>query len=95
MSSVAHDEVATLKGILLGPSESREVPDWFRKQQRAAWKQFETLPQPTRKDQLWRFANVDLVDLTPFTFGGTLSDDDREALEELEDDVILLLGGRW
>ena len=24
-----------------------------------------------------------------------LSDADREALEELEDDVILLLGGRW
>src|SRR5256885_2608930 len=52
--------------ILSGPGESREFPDWFRDQQRAAWKLFESLPTPTRKDQPWRFTNVNLLDLSPF-----------------------------
>src|ERR1700732_2102914 len=76
MSLVAHDEVTQAGSILFGPVDSHG-PDWFRDRQRAAWKQFESLPKPTRKDQAWRFANVDLLDLTPFQFGGTLSDDDR------------------
>ena len=76
MSLVAHDEVTQAGSILFGSVDSRG-PDWFRDQQRAAWKQFESLPKPTRKDQAWRFANVDLLDLTPFKFGGTLSDHDR------------------
>ena len=78
MSLVAHDEATQAGSILFGPADSRG-PDWFRDQQRAAWKQFESLPKPTRKDQAWRFANVDRLDLTPFKFGGTLSDDDRVA----------------
>src|ERR1700732_1933431 len=76
MSLVAHDEVTQAGSILFGPVDSHG-PDWFRDRQRAAWKQFESLPKPTRKDQAWRFANVDLLDLTPFKFGGTPSDDDR------------------
>jgi Fe-S cluster assembly protein SufD len=68
--------------ILSGPVELREFPDWFRGQQREAWKQFQALPAPTRKDQLWRFSNVDLLDLTAFKFGETLSDKDRDAILE-------------
>ena len=68
--------------ILSGPVESRDFPDWFREQQRDAWKQFESLPSPTRKDQLWRFSSVDLLDLKPFRFGGALSDKDRDAILE-------------
>ena len=82
MSLVAHDEVVEAGSILSGPVESRDFPDWFREQQREAWKQFESLPAPTRKDQLWRFSNVDLLDLKPFKFGGTLSDKDRDAILE-------------
>src|SRR3954463_15811388 len=63
--------------ILSGPSESRDFPDWFRDQQRAAWQQFETLPNPTRKDQPWRFSNVGLLDLAPFKTSSPLSEDDR------------------
>src|ERR1700737_3175987 len=77
MSLVANDEVMD-SSVLSGPRESREFPDWFREQQREAWKQFEALPSPTRKDQLWRFASVDLLDLTPFKFPALLSDDDRK-----------------
>jgi Fe-S cluster assembly protein SufD len=64
--------------ILSGPRESQEFPDWFRDQQRAAWEQFESLPNPTRKDQPWRFSSVNLLDLTPFKIGGALSEDDRK-----------------
>ncbi len=76
-SSVAVSEITKSQSILSGPVESLEVPDWFREQQREAWQQFESLPSPTRKDQLWRFANVDLLDLTPFQRSHPLSDDDR------------------
>src|SRR5947207_7538838 len=78
MSLVAHDEVSEAGSILSGPVESRNVPDWFRAQQSEAWQEFASLPSPTRKDQLWRFSNVDLLDLAPFKFSGPLSDDDRK-----------------
>jgi Fe-S cluster assembly protein SufD len=63
--------------MLCGPVESRDLPDWFRAQQSEAWAEFESLPNPTRKDQLWRFSNVNLLDLTPFKVPPPLSEDDR------------------
>jgi Fe-S cluster assembly protein SufD len=77
MSSIAHDEAVNSQGILSGPVESRDFPDWFREQQAAAWGKFESIPRPTRKDQPWRFSNVDLLDLAPFKVSPALSDDDR------------------
>src|SRR6266852_5172547 len=82
MSLVTHDEVSQAGSILSGPAALRDFPDCFREQQREAWKQFESLPSPTRKDQLWRFSNVDLLDLTPFKFGGALPDKERNAILE-------------
>jgi Fe-S cluster assembly protein SufD len=76
MSSIAHETVNS-KAILSGPVESRDLPDWFREQQAVAWENFESIPRPTRKDQPWRFSNVDLLDLAPFKFSSELSDDDR------------------
>jgi Fe-S cluster assembly protein SufD len=78
MSSVADHEVEKSESILSGPAESRDFPEWFRDQQRAAWQQFESLPKPTRKDQAWRFSNVGLLDLAPFKISGALSEDDRK-----------------
>src|SRR5207244_7350264 len=82
MSLVAHKEKEQAGSIVSGPAELREFPDWFRDQQRAAWQQFESLPKPTRKDQAWRFANVALLDLTPFKYGGTLSEEDHAGILE-------------
>src|SRR5438270_12450180 len=76
MSLITHQEQAA--PILSGPNESRDFPDWFRDQQRAAWQQFERLPAPTRKDQAWRFSNVGLLDLAPFQISAPLSEDDRK-----------------
>src|SRR5438876_2377456 len=81
MSLVAHDEVTQAGSILFGPVDSR-CPDWFRDQQRAAWKEFGSLPKPTRKDQAWRFANVGLLDLSPFEYGGTLTEKERVTILE-------------
>src|SRR5438067_8441789 len=79
MSLVAHEKnLAAAKGILSGPIHSRELPEWFREQQRAARQKFESIPRPTRKDQPWRFSNVDLLDLKTFQTPGALSDEDRK-----------------
>ena len=77
MSSVAVDQPAKVPSVLSGPTDSRDLPDWFRDQQREAWQEFESIPSPTRKDQLWRFSNVNLLDLAPFKIPGALSEDDR------------------
>src|SRR5438552_15105746 len=77
MPPAAHTEPVKAGSILSGPVESRDLPDWFREQQRTAWKKFESIPRPTRKDQAWRFSNVDLLDLAPFKFSPELSEDDR------------------
>src|SRR5437773_7559418 len=82
MSLVTHEELKQPSPLLSGPAELRELPEWFRDQQRAAWRQFEALPKPTRKDQAWRFSNVDLLDLKPFKFTDALSDESRAAILE-------------
>ncbi len=78
MSLVTQEKNLKSSGILSAPSESRDLPDWFREQQTEAWRKFESIPRPTRKDQAWRFSNVDLLDLSPFKIPGPLSDDDRK-----------------
>jgi Fe-S cluster assembly protein SufD len=60
----------------------RDLPDWFREQQHVALEKFESIPRPTRKDQPWRFSNVDLLDLAPFKLSGTVSDQARAAILE-------------
>ena len=82
MSSVTHETDVKSKGILSGPVESRDLPDWFREQQAAAWKKFESIPWPGRKDQAWRFSNVDLLNLAPYKFSPELSDDDRANVQK-------------
>ncbi|HEY4282048.1 MAG TPA: Fe-S cluster assembly protein SufD [Chthoniobacterales bacterium] len=77
MPVATHDQEQRT-GILSGPVQSRELPDWFRDQQQEAWNEFKSLPAPTRKDQLWRFSNVDLLDLSTFNFSRELSEDDHQ-----------------
>src|SRR5213082_108106 len=83
---MTRNETATIEKeatpILSGRDGTRECPDWFGDQQRAAWKEFESLPKPTRKDQAWRFANVGLLDLSPFKYGGTLTEKERATILE-------------
>ncbi len=41
-------------------------PDWFAAQQQAALAEYENSPDPTRKDEAWRFANLKALDLSAF-----------------------------
>jgi Fe-S cluster assembly protein SufD len=70
------------RAILSGPTGAGAVPAWFSEQQGAAWEEFQTLPQPTRKDSAWRFSNVDLLDLTPFHRAQPLSREQRDQILE-------------
>src|SRR5438067_6035104 len=82
MSAIAHDETVNSKGILSGLLELRDLPDWFREQQHAAWEKFESVPRPTRKNHPTRISNVDLLDHAPFKLSGTVSDQARAAILE-------------
>ena len=67
--------------------DARAVPLWFRQQREQGWREFSTMPNPTRKDQAWRFSNVDALDLSPYRFGNAPSDD--EQAEILERSAVL------
>ena len=70
------------RAILSPPFETRsaEMPAWFREQQQAAWTKFEALPYPNRKDQAWRFSNVNALDLSSYNFGAALNQDERDEI---------------
>ncbi|HXA08851.1 MAG TPA: Fe-S cluster assembly protein SufD [Chthoniobacterales bacterium] len=73
-----------MAGILEGIQRhgDDQVPAWFGDQQQAAWTQFQSLPMPVRTDQAWRFSNVGLLDLSPYSTAGRLSEaDSHEILE--------------
>jgi Fe-S cluster assembly protein SufD len=74
------------RSILSGPREDTgELPTWFREQREQGWREFLSLPDPTRKDQPWRFSNVNALDLAPFRSGGLPSDDERGEILDQSD----------
>jgi len=78
------DSPPSPREILSTPFEARSagLPRWFRDQQSAAWTKFETLPYPNRKDQPWRFSNVNALDLSRYNFGTPLADAERDEILE-------------
>jgi Fe-S cluster assembly protein SufD len=61
-------------------ARSPELPQWFRDQQQAGWAKFDALPYPNRKDQPWRFSNVNALDLSHFSFGAPLTQPERDEI---------------
>ena len=55
-------------------------PLWFQELQEKAFASFQALPSPTRKEQAWRFANVDALQLDHFAQPDSLDDDRAEVL---------------
>ena len=45
-------------GSILAPRLDEGAVDWWAAGRVSAWKQFQSLPMPRRKDEDWRFANV-------------------------------------
>ncbi|MEP6822226.1 MAG: hypothetical protein ABI946_07750, partial [Chthoniobacterales bacterium] len=60
----------------------RDLPDWFLSRQEEAWKQFQALPMPARKDQPWRFSNVGALALEPFVLAVPPNDEARDDILE-------------
>ena len=67
--------------------DAGNLPLWFRQQRKQGWREFSSMLNPTRKDQAWRFSNVDALDLSPYRFGNALSD--NEQAEILERSAVL------
>src|SRR5881628_105070 len=69
--------------ILAGGSQDTvDLPGWFIDQRQQGWRDFSALPNPTRKDQAWRFSNVDALDLSRYRRGTQCSEPQRGHLLE-------------
>jgi Fe-S cluster assembly protein SufD len=66
-----------MPAVLSGSSESGDLPDWFTQQREQGWRDFSALPNPTRKDQAWRFSNIGALDLSGFEHECAVSDEQR------------------
>ncbi len=79
---IAAPQDKTASAILSGLSAGRngDLPAWFRDRQSEAWTRFTSLPQPNRKDQSWRFSNVNALDLAPFTLATAPNEQDSRAI---------------
>ena len=49
------------------PETSSQFPAWFSEQQQQAWADFQSLPMPSRGDEVWRFGNLKQLDFSEFT----------------------------
>ena len=49
------------------PETSSQFPAWFSEQQQQAWADFQSLPMPSRGDEVWRFGNLKQLDFSGFT----------------------------
>ena len=59
-----------------------DLPAWFRTRQNEAWSRFTSLPMPHRKDQAWRFSNVNAFDLAPFVLPASPNESARADILE-------------
>jgi Fe-S cluster assembly protein SufD len=63
-------ELSTPKAILDGPGGLPEgMPAFWTARRAAAWKRFQELPMPKRKDEDWRFANIRALELEAYGTG--------------------------
>ena len=52
-------------------------PAWFQEQQASAWSDYEATPEPSRKDEAWRFSNISALRLTDFEVAGPVTSEGR------------------
>jgi Fe-S cluster assembly protein SufD len=52
-------------------------PAWFQEQQASAWSDYETTPEPSRKDEAWRFSNIAALRLSDFEVAGPVTSEGR------------------
>jgi Fe-S cluster assembly protein SufD len=59
--------------------DQRDLPTWFIQRQHAAWESYQQLPNPKRKDEAWRFADVTKMALGGLHYALPLSETDARA----------------
>jgi Fe-S cluster assembly protein SufD len=52
-------------------------PAWFQEQQASAWSDYEATPEPSRKDEAWRFSNIAVLRLADFEAAGPVASEGR------------------
>lgn len=49
------------------PQTCSKLPSWFSELQQQAWADFQSLPMPSRGDEVWRFGNLKQLDFSAFS----------------------------
>lgn len=52
--------------------QSKDEPEWMIRSRVEAWKEFERLPMPTKRDEDWRYTDLGNLDLNKFSLGNGL-----------------------
>lgn len=68
--------------ILDAPNIDSTLPDWFLAVRQQGWEEFEALPFPGRKDELWRFSSLKALDLTGFVPAPLIADEREQEIIE-------------
>ncbi len=84
VTEIASPQESSAPAILSGQPDglTNDLPAWFRSRQDEAWTRFASLPMPARKDQPWRFSNVNALDLAPYVLAGAPLAAERQQLLE-------------
>lgn len=61
------------------PAGMDGAPDWLQERQAAAWEHFQSLPEPRRNDEFWRFADLKKTAIGHFREGGEFEAADARA----------------
>ncbi len=85
------NETAVSRFLQLADTVAQEAPPWFRNLRGEARKSFERLGFPSRKDEAWRYTNIDPILTTPFVLAPRAPQ--KTARERLEGSLFVKLGG--
>lgn len=62
------------EGISFQKNNVQGFPPWFRERQKVSWEKFLSLPQPSRRDESWRFGNLKATDISSFVAAASPTD---------------------
>ncbi|MDD5262451.1 MAG: Fe-S cluster assembly protein SufD [Methylacidiphilales bacterium] len=82
-SGTAANATGTSSSLLSDPVPGRqtsELPAWWVEGQLESWKRFQSLPMPKRKDEDWRFATIQSLELGPYVLPDPTPESFREQI---------------
>ncbi len=72
--------------------ESRQEPDWVTEQRRAAWKQFQEMSWPGRREEEWSRTDIRLFKADAFRFPGVVESEPGSSMQQLLTEGVTLAG---